>query len=64
MAASSAVLLSVVSPPDHVVLQVAVSAYLGRYRGGTGFHIESDLRIFLTWYTEQNGAHWSAVRAD
>jgi len=41
-----------------------VSAYLGRYRGDSRFHTESDLRIFLTWCTEQNLQPLSAVRAD
>jgi site-specific recombinase XerD len=41
-----------------------VAAYLGRYRGDSRFHTESDLRIFLTWCTEQNLQPLSAVRAD
>jgi hypothetical protein len=30
-----------------------VSAYLGRYRGETRSHTESDLRIFMSWCTDQ-----------
>src|SRR5690242_12935521 len=32
---------------DPLVLRAAVSAYLGRYRGQTRLHTESDLRVFL-----------------
>jgi integrase/recombinase XerD len=50
--------------PDHLVLRAAVSAYLGRYRGDSRLHTESDLRIFLTWCTEQDLEPLLAVRAD
>jgi site-specific recombinase XerD len=50
--------------PDHLVLRAAVSAYLGRYRGDSRYHTESDLRIFLAWCIEQELAPLSAVRAD
>src|SRR4029453_17734955 len=36
-------------PSDHLLLSAAVSAYLGRYRGQTRLHTESDLWIFLRW---------------
>jgi hypothetical protein len=37
-----------VAPADRqLVLRAAVSAYLGRYRGQTRLHTESDLRVFL-----------------
>lgn len=36
-----------------LVLCTAVSAFLGRYRGQTRVHTESDLRVFLRWYTDQ-----------
>jgi integrase/recombinase XerD len=49
---------------DHVVLRAAVSDYLGRYRGDSRYHTESDLRIFLTWCTDQDLQPLSAVRAD
>ena len=63
MTASPASSPSVVSP-DHVVLRAAVAAYLGRYRGDSRFHTESDLRIFLTWCTSQDLQPLSTVRAD
>jgi integrase/recombinase XerD len=39
---------------DHLVLRAAVSAYLGRYRGQTRLHTESDLRVFLRWCADQD----------
>jgi hypothetical protein len=36
-----------VASADPLVLRAAVSAYLGRYRGETRLHTESDLRVFL-----------------
>src|ERR671932_1964209 len=53
-----------VASSDHVVLRAAVSAYLGRYRGETRVHTESDLRVFLRWCTEQGIDPLSAVRVD
>lgn len=41
-------------PADHLALEAATAAYLGRYRGTTRVHAESDLRIFLTWCTGQD----------
>jgi site-specific recombinase XerD len=41
-----------------------VSAYLGRYRGASRLHTESDLRIFLTWCVSQQLDPLTAVRAD
>jgi hypothetical protein len=38
---------------DGRVLLAAVAAYLGRYRGQSRLHTESDLKIFLTWCTDQ-----------
>ncbi|SCG65206.1 Site-specific recombinase XerD [Micromonospora inositola] len=35
-------------------MRAAVSAFLGRYRGQTRVHTESDLRVFLRWCTEQD----------
>jgi hypothetical protein len=37
---------------DQLVLPAAVAAYLGRYRGQTRLHTNSDLRIFLRWCDE------------
>jgi integrase/recombinase XerD len=49
---------------DHLVLRAAVAAYLGRYRGQTRLHTNSDLRIFLRWCDEQNLPPLDAVRTD
>jgi site-specific recombinase XerD len=49
---------------DQLVLRAAVAAYLGRYRGQTRLHTNSDLRIFLRWCDEQNLLPLSAVRTD
>jgi integrase/recombinase XerD len=40
-----------------------VSAYLGRYRGETRVHTESDLRVFLRWCADEDLDPLSAVRA-
>ena len=54
-----------VGPADHqLVLRAAVSAYLGRYRGETRLHAESDLRVFLRWCTDRSLDALAAVRAD
>jgi integrase/recombinase XerD len=53
-----------VAPADQLVLRAAVSAYLGRYRGQTRLHTESDLRVFLRWCTDQDLDALAAVRAD
>ncbi|KXK58350.1 hypothetical protein AWW66_30310 [Micromonospora rosaria] len=34
---------------DQLVVRAAGSAFLGRYRGQTRVHTESDLRVFLRW---------------
>lgn len=41
-----------------------MAAYLGRYRGTTRLHTESDLRIFLTWCTGQDLEPLTVGRAD
>jgi hypothetical protein len=46
------------------VLRAAVAAYLGRYRGQTRLHINSDLPIFLRWCDEQDLEPLAAVRTD
>jgi integrase/recombinase XerD len=53
-----------VASSDHVLLRAAVSAYLGRYRGDSRLHTESDLRIFLTWCANQDLQPLSAARVD
>jgi integrase/recombinase XerD len=35
------------------VLRRAVAGYLARYKGLSRSHTESDLRVFLGWYTER-----------
>src|SRR6266536_6354653 len=49
---------------DQLVLRAALSVYLGRYRGETRIHTESDLRIFLRWCTDQDLNPLAAVRVD
>jgi hypothetical protein len=51
-------------PPDLVILRAAASAYLGRYRGASRMHTESDLRIFFNWCADQDLDPLTAVRAD
>lgn len=45
-------------------LAVAIAAHLGRYRGLSQSHTESDLRIFLRWCTDQHLDPLAAGRAD
>src|SRR5437763_4082203 len=49
---------------DELVLRAAVSAYLGRYRGQTRLHTESDLRIFLRWCADLDLDPLTALRVD
>jgi integrase/recombinase XerD len=44
-----------VASSDDRILGAAVSAYLGRYRGETRLHTESDLHVFLRWCGGQAG---------
>jgi integrase len=53
-----------VAPADQLLLRAALSAYLGRYRGQTRLHTESDLRVFLRWCTDQNLDPLAALRVD
>jgi hypothetical protein len=53
-----------VVPSDHLVLHAAVSEYLGRYRGQTKLHTESDLRVFLRWCADHGLDPLTAVRVD
>lgn len=39
---------------DERVLRAAVAAYLGRYRGESRVHTGSDLKVFLTWCSDQD----------
>src|ERR1043165_8835163 len=54
-----------VAPADRqLVLRAAVSAYLGRYRGQTRLHTESDLRVFLRWCADHGLDPLATVRVD
>jgi integrase/recombinase XerD len=53
-----------VVPAERAVLRAAASAYLGRYRGASRMHTESDLRIFFTWCAGQDLDPLTSVRAD
>ena len=53
-----------VASPGELVLRAAVAAYLGRYRGLTRQHSESDLRVFLRWCTDHELDPLAAVRVD
>lgn len=55
---------SSVVPADQLVLRAAVSAFLGRYRGQTRVHTESDLRVFLRWCTDHGLDPLAAARVD
>jgi site-specific recombinase XerD len=50
------------APGDQLVLRASVSAYLGRYRGETRLHTESDLRVFLHWCTDHDLDPHAATR--
>src|SRR5690349_23936406 len=54
----------VAAPGHQLVLRAAVAAYLGRYRGQTRLHTESDLRVFLRWCAEHELDPLAAVRVD
>jgi site-specific recombinase XerD len=53
-----------VASSDQLVLRAAIAADLGRYRGQTRLHTNSDLRIFLRWCDEQDLEPLAAVRTD
>lgn len=53
-----------VVPADQLVVRAAVSAFLGRYRGQTRVHTESDLRVFLRWCADHDLDPLAAVRVD
>src|SRR5215510_1235781 len=53
-----------VASDDRLVVRAAVSAYLGRYRGETRIHTESDLRVFLRWCADHDLDPLAAVRVD
>lgn len=49
---------------DQLVVRAAASAFLGRYRGQTRVHTDSDLRVFLCWCTDQGLNPLTARRVD
>ncbi|RZU49355.1 site-specific recombinase XerD [Krasilnikovia cinnamomea] len=49
---------------DQLVVRAAASSFLGRYRGQTRVHTDSDLRVFLRWCTDQDLNPLTARRAD
>src|SRR3982751_2227814 len=49
---------------DQLVLRAVFAAYLGRYRGQTRLHTESDLRVFLRWCTDQDLDPLAETRVD
>jgi integrase/recombinase XerD len=51
------------SPPSHD-LDVAVSAYLARYKDQTRIHADSDLRCYLAWCTSTGRNPMQARRVD
>src|SRR5258707_15856307 len=53
-----------VASSGELVLRAAVAAYLGRYRGLTRRHSESDLRVFLRWCTDHELDPFATVRVD
>jgi hypothetical protein len=52
--AAAPVSVSGVVSSDQLVMRAAASAFLGRYRGQTRVHTDSDLRVFLRWCTDQD----------
>jgi site-specific recombinase XerD len=49
---------------DQLVVRAAASAFLGRYRGQTRVHTDSDVRVFLRWCTDQELNPLTLHRAD
>lgn len=49
---------------DQLVVRAAVSAFLGRYRGQTRVHTDSDLRVFLRWCADHDLDPLAAARVD
>jgi integrase/recombinase XerD len=52
------------SASHSVIMRAAVAAYLGRYKGMSRMHTESDLRIFLRWCTNLDLDPLSIGRAE
>ncbi|MEV6303669.1 tyrosine-type recombinase/integrase [Actinoplanes sp. NPDC051861] len=49
---------------DPRLLPAAVAAYLGRYRGQSRMHTDSDLKVFLRWSADQPLDSFAATRVD
>ncbi|GAA2564575.1 tyrosine recombinase XerC [Winogradskya consettensis] len=62
--AASPISVSDVVSSDQLVVRAAASAFLGRYRGQTRVHTDSDLRVFLRWCTDQDLNPLTARRVD
>lgn len=62
--ATSPASASPVALADQLVVRAAVSAFLGRYRGQTRIHTESDLRVFLRWCADHDLDPLAALRVD
>jgi integrase/recombinase XerD len=56
--------ISSTSPGPAGPAQLAAAAYLGRFKGSSREHTESDLRCYLTWCAERGLAPLAARRAD
>ena len=48
--------------PDSDQLQLAIAAYLARFKGASRYHTESDLRCYLAWCVERGLDPLSARR--
>jgi integrase/recombinase XerD len=62
--ADSPTSVSNVVSSDQLVVRAAASAFLGRYRGQTRVHTDSDLRVYLGWCTDQDLNPLTARRVD
>ena len=49
---------------EQAVFDLAVAAYLGRYRGTSRLHAESDLRVYLRWCASEALDPLAAARVD
>ena len=49
---------------DDPLLRVALAAHLGRYRGSSRVHTDSDLHVFLRWCAERHIGPLAARRVD
>ncbi|BCY11100.1 tyrosine-type recombinase/integrase [Actinoplanes sp. L3-i22] len=56
--------MSDVVASDQLGVRAAVSAFLGRYRGQTRVHTDSDLRVFLRWCTDRDLNPLTLCRVD